>query len=147
VNKNLIRQLFPLPEGTKLRKPRFGKAGPSAPCVLPSRAQQAHGSAAPPPPFALAWKDDDLGVDVACVIENGELVACALYRGAGRPGLAVSVFLKGNLEGRTVRKTIPLDSEDQEGRKGSVSFGTVEQIAHDLGNELFLDDAFLLIPE
>jgi hypothetical protein len=108
----------------------------------------ANSPTTPRPPFKLQWEDAGLGVTVTVTErDDGHLIAEAFSREAGRAGsAAVSVGLVGTIEGRTVRKTIPLSVIENTGCRGSADFGPLADAARDLGSHLGMVVILLVEP-
>jgi hypothetical protein len=133
MNDDILRDLFPLPEGTKLRKPRFGTAGPSKPQPLPPAGDSAASGGAD---FSLDWTDEHLQLEVRCRREGDDLVVSVTCHDPALKGQAVSVFLLGSIQGHRLRKTVLLDETAPAGCAGKGSFGKIAQIARELGTTL-----------
>jgi hypothetical protein len=147
-NEELLNQLFPLPEGVKLRKPRFGTAGPSAPVPIRVRhVQHARGEhQRPAPPFEIKdWNDPHLGLTINVLEDpDGEVWAYVDCNDRSYLGKEVSVALLGSKgEYRLLRRTIALNTETSHGCSGKASFGKLQDLAEELGDQVQLS-AFLL---
>jgi hypothetical protein len=139
---DLLEKLFPLPEGVKLRQPRFGNAGPSDPVELPPLGVQLSDTNAPRPPFQLSWADESLGLRVDILEDpNSQLFAYVTCTKPEHFGKAASVALVGT-EDRLLRKTIPLADRGTYGGGhasfGKASFGKLEQVKEELGEKVQL---------
>jgi hypothetical protein len=135
--KPTLADLFPLPEGTKLRVRKFGAKPVSELVPAPVGGNVAQ-AAAPRPEFKIHWEDQQQGLTVIVrERENGHLVAEVCCSDAGLHNkAAVSVGLVGTVEDHLIRKTIPLDVVVTGGCSGSADFGPLTAAVQELGPQL-----------
>jgi hypothetical protein len=141
-----LSDLFPLPEGVKIRSRKFG-ANPATP-LQPVRPGGPDALA--PHEFKLRHEDKELGL-LVIVQEDANSGVITAEAFSSHPEhlnqAAVSVALVGTTEGGMIRKTIPLDREVKNGDhccSGSAAFGTLHDAVQQLGDRLGLI-VFLLI--
>ena len=142
-----LSDLFPLPEGVKIRSRKFG-ANPATPLQPVRPASSADTSS--PQEFKLRHEDKQLGL-LAIVQEDANSGRLAAEVFSCHPDhmkrAAVSVALVGTIEGGMIRKTIPLDREVKNGDyccSGSADFGSLHDAVQQLGDRLGLI-VFLLV--
>ncbi|MBA4063624.1 MAG: hypothetical protein C0501_07910 [Isosphaera sp.] len=138
-----LADLYPLPDGVKIRTRKFG-ASPGTPLKdLPPDGPQAD-SGPPRREFVLSGEYKDLGITVRVqeVPGSGRLVADVFSTDPTHLNTAaVSVALVGTDEDRMIRKTIPLDVPEQAGGyrcSGSADFGPLPDVRAELGTKLGL---------
>ena len=135
--KPALPDLFPLPEGIKLRARKFGTKPVSdfIPAPIPRDGADA---AVPRPAFQLRWEDQQQGLTVFVREKaNGHLIADVFCTDAGLLGkAAVSLGLVGEVEDHLIRKTIPLDVPEKHGCSGSADFGPLADAVKQLGPRL-----------
>jgi hypothetical protein len=132
-NTPTLEGQYPLPEGVKLRKRKFGTS-PVSPLVQVQRA-----AVSAPTDFEIGWKDSEHGLTLVIreQRENGRLVANVFCSDSGHLNkLAVSVGLVGMGEERMIRKTIPLVVAEKNGCSGSADFGPLAEAVEELGDRL-----------
>jgi len=135
--KQTLLDLFPLPEGVKLRARKFG-ANPVSSFVPTPVGGDKGDSSNPRPEFKIAWEDKQQGLKILVrERENGHLIADVSCTDAGLLNkAAVSVGLVGTLEDHLIRKTIPLDVPEATGCRGSMDFGPLADAVKELGPQL-----------
>jgi hypothetical protein len=172
--KLTLEELYPLPEGVKLRIRKFG-ANPTTGFV--SAPGGGQGAAAGParPPFKLRWEDTTLGLTVLMRedLASGRLVADVFCTDPAKLNKAsVSVSLVGKGKDQSVRKEIPLNEPETASQAistslapsigktislnepdprsggccGSAKFGSLNDAIGELGTELGLV-VFMLLNE
>jgi hypothetical protein len=135
--KRTLPDLFPLPDGTKIRARKFG-AKPVSPLVPAPVAGDKGDDAAPRAAFKIRWEDQQQGLTVLVRERgNGHLIADVFCTDAGLlDKAAVSVGLVGTVEDHLIRKTIPLDVSENSGCSGSADFGLLADAVKELGQQL-----------
>jgi hypothetical protein len=144
--KPTLSDLFPLPEGIKLRSRKFGANPVSQPASAPVGGDKGD-SSEPRPEFRLRWEDTQQGLTVTVrEREGGHLIADVFSTDAAHRDKAdVSVGLVGTHEDRLIRKTIRLSVPETDGcSSGSADFGPLTDAATELGSQLRLV-VFLLV--
>jgi hypothetical protein len=136
-----LADLYPLPEGVRLRSRKFG-ANPVTPLQpTPSRgAECASGDAVE---FLLRHEDQELGLftRVREDADSHHLIAEVFsIHSEHLNQAAVSVALVGTVEDQMIRKTIPLNTEEHSKYRcsGSADFGKLEDAIRELGAQLGL---------
>jgi len=135
--KPTLPDLFPLPEGTKIRARKFG-AKPVSPLVPAPVGGDKGDAAAPRAAFKVCWEDPQQGLTVLVrERDNGHLIADVICTEAGLlDKAAVSVGLVGTVVDHLIRKTIPLDVPEKSGCSGSADFGPLADAVKELGPQL-----------
>jgi len=138
--KSVLDDLYPLPEGVKLRTRKFG-ANPMSPLASTPTGGPQGASSPDRTEFKIRWEDQEHGLTVLVRErrESGHLVADVFCTDAARLNkLAVSVALVGTIEDHMIRKTIPLDVPEKEigGCSGSADFGLLTEATEELGTQL-----------
>jgi len=143
-----LADLFPLPEGVKLRTRRFGSAPPTE--LKPLPPDMPAGGTDDHPEFELTWHDEGLGLTVLVRerSDSGRLVARAFSTDpAHLDTAAVSVAVVGSAGDDMIRKTVLLDTAETVGPdkcSGTADFGPLVEARQRLGDKLGLV-AFLLV--
>jgi len=147
--KPSLADLYPLPEGVKLRTRKFG-ANPVTPLKATPPGGAAFDSDPGRPEFQLRYEDQHLGL-LALVredVDSRHLIAEVFSSNPEHLNrqAAVSVALVGTVEEQMIRKTIPLKPDDhgQYRCSGSADFGTLDDAVRELGDQLGLM-VFLII--
>ena len=148
--KSAFDDLFPLPQGVKLRARRFAANPVSEPASAPVGGPLGNNSA-PRKAFELHWSDEalQLSVDVR-ERDNGRMVAEAFCKDASLLGrAAVSVGLVGEDEEvyDTVGGSILLNETEDGGCAGSLDLGPLADAVERLGANLRLVAYLSLTPE
>lgn len=137
-----LTDLFPLPEGVKLRRFRFGTTPPTPAQLLPPNIMQ--GGTNDPPEFELTWRDTGLGLTVIVRErpDNHKLYAQVFSRDPAHLGkAAVSVALVGTKGDDMICKTVRLDTPETAGPdkcSGTDDFGPLKEARERLGDALSL---------
>jgi hypothetical protein len=139
--KPSLDDLYPLPEGVKVRTRKFG-ANPVTP-LQPTRPA-ASGDTSGPGKFMLRHEAKELGLLVIVQEqENSGLLTAEVFSSHSDHlnQAAVFVALVGTIEDGMIRKTIPLVREIKDGEyrcSGSANFGSLRDAVQQLGNQLGL---------
>jgi hypothetical protein len=136
--KPTLEELFPLPEGIKLRTRKFG-ANPMSPLVATPPGGDRADKQPLRPELVIPWEDPEHGLTVLVRErrDSGRLVADVFCTDAAQLNkLAVSVALVGTIEDQMIRKTIPLNVPEKTGCSGSADFGPLTEAVKELGTQL-----------
>lgn len=138
-----LPDLYPPPEGSKVRERTFG-ASPVSPPVSAPIGRDAADPAAPRLPFKSRWEnqlqEDSGGRKIKITVrerDNGHLIADVFCNDAELLGKAsVSVGLVGARADRTIRMSVALDVPATDGCSGSADFGPLADAVEELGGQL-----------
>ncbi len=136
--KPTLIDLFPLPEGVRIRERRFGANPVSSFVPVPVRDDK--GDTLPQSAFKLSWEDREQGLTVIVKEQNnGHLIANVFSTDASLLNKAVvSVALIGKMGNETIHKSIPLNVPEKDGSSGSKDFGLLTEAMKELGSLLGL---------
>jgi len=128
--------LFPLPPGVRLHTRKFAAKPYSEYVTVSANGKEDAGCTQSQ--FAIRWEDQQQGLTVVVrEQENGKLVADVVCNNAGLLGkAAVSVGLVGTIEGRMIRKTVPLNVPASGGCSGTADLGPLGDAVAELGSKL-----------
>ena len=143
--KPTMPELFPLPEGIKLRTRKFGTNPVSLLVSGPMGGPQG-ASSAPRLEFRIEWEDAAQGLSVTVrERDDGHLIADVFSTDPARlHKAALSVGLVGTVEEGLIRKTVPLNVPEEDGCSGSADFGPLTAAVKELGSQIGIV-AFLLM--
>jgi hypothetical protein len=136
--KPSLADLYPLPEGVKIRTRKFG-ANPISPLVPTPSGGDRDDSSSARTEFKIRWEDQEHGLTVLIRErrDSGHLVGDVFCTDAAQLNkLAVSVALVGTNEDQMIRKTISLDVPETTGCSGSADFGPLIEAVQELGPQL-----------
>jgi hypothetical protein len=141
-SQRTFEELFPLPDGVKLRTRKFGVTPPTPLVQVPVPGQAADAGPGRPT-LKIRWEDSTLGLTVLAREDaaTGRLIGEVFCSDPAMLNKAsVSVALVGKHEHRMIRKTVKLDQPDNRtgGCRGSDDFGSLDNAIKELGAEMGL---------